>query len=209
MKGDGEEVERVRTVYDRVAGRYDAMMAVVDRLLFAGGRQWITSRAKGEVLELAVGTGRSLPLYPAGTRVIGVDLSEAMLARARRRAAPLPLEVDLRVGDAQRLDLPDASVDTVVSTLALCSIPEPQRAVDEAWRVLRPGGRLLALEHVRSPVGPVHAAQRALQPVFLRVMCDHLLREPLEEVTAAGFKVDHSERRRLGIVERLEASKPW
>lgn len=208
MTTDGDGVDRVRAVYDRVAARYDPMMAVVDRVLFAGGREWVTSQARGDVLEVAVGTGRNLPLYRPGTSVIGIELSEPMLARARRRAATVPTEIDLRIGDAHRLDLPDASVDTVVFTLALCSSPDPRQAVREAWRVLRPAGRLVALEHVRSPVAPVRAAQRALQPLFVRTMCDHLLREPLEDVAAVGFKVEHLERRRLGIVERLIATKP-
>lgn len=206
MTTDGDGVDRVRGVYDRLAARYDPMMAVLDRLLFTGGRRWVASEVGGDVLEVAVGTGRNLPLYRPGTRVIGIELSEPMLARARRRAASVPTEIDLRIGDAHRLDVPDASVDAVVFTLALCSIPDPQQAVGEAWRVLRPGGRLVALEHVRSPVAPVRGAQRALQPLFLR-MCDHLLREPLEEMAAVGFDVEHLERRRLGIVERLIAAK--
>ena len=208
MTGDGDTVDCVRAVYDRVAGRYDPMMAVFDRLMFPGGRQWVASHAVGDVLEVAVGTGRNLPLYRRARRVVGVELSESMLARARERAQAAGMDVDLRVGDAHRLDLPDASVDTVVFSLALCSIPDAGQAVREAWRVLRPGGRIVALEHVRSPVAPVRAAQRALQPLFLRAMCDHLLREPLDEVSAAGFDVEHLERRRLGIVERLIAAKP-
>ena len=208
MNGDDETVERVRAVYDRVAGRYDPMMAIVDRLLFAGGRDWVASHAVGDVLEVAVGTGRNLPLYRRARTVVGVELSEPMLARARKRARAAGIDVDLRVGDAHRLEVPDTSVDAVVFCLALCSIPDPRTAVHEAWRVLRPGGRLVALEHVRSPLVPVRAAQRALQPLFLRSMCDHLLREPLEEVSAAGFDVEHLERRRLGIVERLIATKP-
>ena len=208
MRLQASDIDGVRRVYDRIARRYDPMMAVVDALLFSGGRSWVATRAEGCVLEVAVGTGRNLPLYPPATRIVGVDVSPAMLALAQRRTSSLPLQVDLHVGDAQRLALPDASFDTVVFTLALCSIPDPKRAVSEAWRVLRPGGRLLALEHVRSPVAPVRAAQRALQPLFVRAMCDHLLREPADEVAAAGFELERIERTRLGIVERLVAIKP-
>ena len=208
MTSQGDGVDRVREVYDGIAARYDPMMAILDRLLFAGGREWATSEAGGDVLEVAVGTGRNLPLYRPGTRVTGIELSEPMLARARRRAATLPTEIELHIGDAHHLDVADASVDTVVFTLALCSIPDSQQAVREAWRVLRPGGRLVALEHVRSPVAPVRRIQRALHPLVLRTMCDHLLREPLEDVADVGFDVEHLERRRLGIVERLIAAKP-
>ena len=208
MRIEPSDVDRVRRIYDRIARRYDPMMAVVDALLFSGGRSWVATTAEGCVLEVAIGTGRNLALYSRATRIVGVDVSLAMLALAQQRSESLPLHVDLHVGDAQRLDLPNASFDTVVFTLALCSIPDPKRAVNEAWRVLRPGGRLLALEHVRSPVAPVRAAQRALQPLFVRAMCDNLLREPADEAVAAGFEIERIERARLGIVERLVAIKP-
>ena len=208
MRIEPSDVDRVRRIYDRIARRYDRIMAVVDALFFPGGRSWVAARAEGCVLDVAVGTGRNLPLYPPGTRIVGVDVSLAMLALAKQRSESLPPHVDLHVGDAQCLALPNASFDTVVFTLALCSIPDPKRALNEAWRVLRPGGRLLALEHVRSPVAPVRAAQRALQPLFVRAMCDHLLREPADEAVAAGFEIERIERARLGIVERLVAIKP-
>ena len=127
---------------------------------------------------------------------------------ARQRAGALGREVDLRVGDAQALDLPDARFDTVVATLALSSIPDDRRAVAEARRVLRPGGRLLLLEHVRSPLLPVRLLQRLLDPLFVRCYGDHLLREPLDHLAAAGFVVDRVERSKAGVIERLVARTP-
>jgi ubiquinone/menaquinone biosynthesis C-methylase UbiE len=149
------ETERVRRIYDESAGRYDRMIRLPERILFGGGRQWVCSQARGEVLEVAIGTGRNLPFYPNEVRLTGVDLSPAMLAVARARGRELGVEADLRVADAQALPYPDQSFDTVVITLSLCTIPDDREAIGEASRALRPGGRLLLLEHVRSPVVPV------------------------------------------------------
>lgn len=203
-----DETERVRRHYDAVAGRYDRRIALAEALLFGDGRRWVCAQARGAVLEVAVGTGRNLPFYPDDVRLTGIELSPAMLVIARRRARALGREADLRCGDAQRLDFPDASFDTVVFTLALCTIPDDRRAVAEATRVLRPGGRFLALEHVRSPVRPVRALQWLLNPLAVRCEGDHLLREPLTHVGAAGLVVERLERAKWGIVERLAARKP-
>ena len=117
-------------------------------------------------------------------------------------------DADLRERNAETLDFPDESFDTVTCTLALCTIPDDRAAVAEAMRVLRPGGRLVLLEHVRSPLLPVRLVERLLEPLFLRLEHDHLTREPLDQVRAAGFVVERLERSKLGIVERLTARKP-
>jgi len=204
---DNEQTARVRRRYNAVAGAYDRRIGIAERLLFGDGRRWVCSRARGEVLEIAVGTGRNLPYYPAAVRLIGIELSPAMLAIARGRARALGRDADLREGDAQALDFPEARFDTVVCTLGLCTIPDDRRAVAEAARVLRPGGHLLLLEHVRSPVLPVRLLQRLLDPLAVRYEADHLLREPLDRVREAGFDVVRIERARWGIVERLVARK--
>ncbi|MBJ7602270.1 MAG: class I SAM-dependent methyltransferase [Candidatus Dormibacteraeota bacterium] len=191
-----------------MAPRYDNGMAFVERILFAGGREWVCAQAEGRVLEIAVGTGRNLPFYPPNVCVIGIEFSPAMLEIGRRRGAELGIEVDLREGDAQALDFHDESFDTVVITLALCSIPDDRKTVVEAWRVLRPGGRLLLLEHVRSPLLAVRWLQRIVDFFTVRFEGDHLLREPLEQLRVAGFVVDRLQRSKLGIVERVAARKP-
>lgn len=201
------ETERVRGLMDKGAPRYDRQMNFFDRVLFAGGREWACSQVDGEVLEIAVGSGRNLPFYPDGTSLTAIEFSPEMLELARQRAGELGREVDLRLGDAQALEFPDESFDTVVCTLALCTIPDPAKAVVEAHRVLRPGGQYRAFEHVRSPVLPVRAVQRALDPLFVRFEGDHLLREPLDYLRAAAFEVELLERSKWGIVERLVARK--
>ncbi len=202
------ETERVRQIWEKMAPRYDKDIAFAERILFAGGREWVCAQAAGRVLEVAVGTGRNLPFYPPHVRLTGIELSPAMLEIGRRRGAELGIEVDLRAGDAQALDFDDESFDTVVITLALCSIPDDRKTVAEAWRVLRPGGLLLILEHVRSPLLAVRVLQRIVDFFTVRFEGDHLLREPLEQLQVAGFVVDRLERSKLGIVERLAAHKP-
>jgi ubiquinone/menaquinone biosynthesis C-methylase UbiE len=202
-----ESTEKAQRLWDEHAGDYDRQMRVFERLLFGDGRRWVCSRARGDVLEIAVGTGLNLTYYPDTTRLTGIDLSPRMLEIARARLQELGREADLRLGDAQELDFPDASFDTVVCTLSLCSIPDDGKAVAEARRVLRPGGRFVLLEHVRSPIGPVRFLQRVLQPLFRRGG-DNLLREPLEHLSAEGFDVELLERSKLGFVERVVARKP-
>jgi ubiquinone/menaquinone biosynthesis C-methylase UbiE len=202
------ETERIRRFQDKHAGRYDREIAVFERILFAGGREWVCSQAKGKVLELACGTARNLPFYPEGVELTGVELSPEMLAVGRERARTLGREADLRLGDAQALDFGDDSFDTVTCTLGFCTIPDTTAAACEAYRVLRPGSELLMLEHVRSPVIAVRAAERLLEPLADRFAGDHLVREPLDYLPGAGFVIDEIQRSKWGIVERLRAHKP-
>lgn len=200
--------DEVREHYDKTASGYNRQIKFFERILFGDGREWVCSQAEGDVLEIAVGTGRNLRHYPSSVRLTGIELSPAMLELASAESVVVGRDADLRVGDAESLDFEDASFDTVTCTLALCTIPDDAAAVREMWRVLRPGGRLLLLEHVRSPVRAVRVGQRVLEPLMLRFEQDHLTREPLEHVQAAGFVVERLERSKLGIVERLAARKP-
>jgi ubiquinone/menaquinone biosynthesis C-methylase UbiE len=203
----GTETERVRRIQDKEAPRYDRQISFFERILFGGGREWVCSQAEGDVLELAVGTARNLPFYPDHVRVTGVELSPQMLAIARRRAEDLGRDADLRLGDVQALEFPDESFDTVVCTLGLCTIPDDRKSATEAHRVLRPGGRFLLMEHVRSPSSPVQAVERLLDPLSVRFQGDHLLRDPLDYLASVGFDVERSERSKWGIVERVAARK--
>jgi ubiquinone/menaquinone biosynthesis C-methylase UbiE len=197
----------VRHFYNKSAPDYNRWMKHFDRLLLGDGRRRTCARVEGRTLELAVGTGRNFPFYPSGLELTGIDLSPGMLALARRRAEELGLRADLRLGDAQALDFPDDRFDMVVCTLALCTIPDEARALTEAYRVLRPGGQLRLLEHVRSPIAPVRWLQRLFDPLMVRLAGDHLLRDPLDHFGAIGFRTESCKRSKWGFIEAVVARK--
>lgn len=207
MRDHDDLTTRQRRLWDRAAPYYDRSMALVERLWFAGGRAWLGARAHGRVLEVAIGTGADLPHYPADAVVTGVDLSPGMLAAARARAAALGREVELVEGDAERLPFRDASFDTVVCALALCSIPDPARAIAEMHRVLAPGGSLLLLDHVGSTWPPLRWAQRLVEQVTVRTAGEHFTRRSRPLLERSGLAVEEAERLRAGTVERLRARK--
>lgn len=200
--------ERWRRYWDRHSVTYDREMGFMDRVLFRDTRAWTCSLARGEVLEVAIGTGLNLPHYPLGIRLTGIELAPAMLAIAQRRARDLDLAVDLRQGDAEALDLPDASFDTVVCTFSLCAIPDHRTALTEMVRVLRPGGLLLLADHVASANVAVRGLQRLLELITVPLGGEHFLRRPVDLVHAAGLAVERRERFTLGLVERLAARRP-
>ncbi len=202
------DTERLRRYWEKHALRYDQQMQLFDRVLFGDTRAWVCARASGDVLEVAIGTGLNLNLYPDGVRLVGVDFSPAMLEQARDRARKLGRTVDLREGDAHALAFPDGSFDTVVCTFSLCAIPDERRALAEMGRVLRPGGLLLLADHVVSSWWPLRAGQWLLDLVTVPLGGEHFLRRPLEQVRALGFQLQRHERFKAGIVERLAARKP-
>jgi ubiquinone/menaquinone biosynthesis C-methylase UbiE len=180
----------------------------MERTLIGGGREWIGERARGSVLEVAIGTGRNLPHYPPDVTVTGIDVSPAMVAIARDRAVRLGRAVELRVGDAATLPWPDGSFDTVVCVLSLCAIPDFVASIGEMHRVLRPGGRLLLLDHIGSTWPPIYAGQWLVERISIRTAGEHLTRRPLPHVLAAGFVVDETQRLKAGTIERVAAHKP-
>ena len=201
-------MDRRRAAYwDKQADRYDREMDRWDRRLFGDSRPWVCGRAVGDVLEVAVGTGRNLPFYPDGVRLTGVDWSPAMLGIARERATALGRDADLRPGDAQALDFPHGSFDTVLCALGLCAIPDDRRAVTEMARVLRPGGRLLLVDHVAASARALRAAQWLYERISIPLAGEHFRRRPLTHVRELGFVIEETQRLKLGIVERVCARK--
>jgi len=202
------ETERIRRIFDKQAPKYDQSMSRFEGWLFAGNREWVGERAEGQVLDIAAGTARNLPYFSPEAKLTGIELSPEMAALGRKRAEDLGRELEMVVGDATALPFPDESFDTVVCTYGLCTIPDDAAAVREAKRVLRPGGRILLAEHVRSPNPIISTVQRMLDPLAHRLGGDHLLREPLDHLAAEGFAVTEVKRQKAGWVELVSARKP-
>jgi ubiquinone/menaquinone biosynthesis C-methylase UbiE len=207
-RADETPAARQRRVWDSSAPSYDKQIALFEKIWFGGGREWLARRVRGRVLEVAIGTGRNLPCYPQDAVVTGIELSPAMLAIARQRAAGLGRDADLREGDAEHLPFADDSFDTVVCALSLCTIPDPAAAIGEMKRVLIPVGRLLLLDHVASTWPPVYAAQWLVGQITVRTAGEHFTRRQLPLVQAAGFQIVEAERLKAGTVERIHAVKP-
>jgi ubiquinone/menaquinone biosynthesis C-methylase UbiE len=202
------KAQRWTRYWDRKSASYDAEMGAWDRRLFGDSREWACGQAAGEVLEVAVGTGLNLPSYPADVSLTGLDLSAGMLDIARERARGLGREVTLRAGDAHELPFADASFDTVVCTFGLCAIPDHVAAVGEMIRVLRPGGRLILVDHVAGSPWVVRVLQWLMELATVPLAGEHFRRRPSKEVEARGLPVERRERFKLGLVERLVARKP-
>jgi phosphatidylethanolamine/phosphatidyl-N-methylethanolamine N-methyltransferase len=156
----------VEQAYDRWAPVYDFVFGGV----FSKGRKaaiQATNRVGGRVLEVGVGTGISLPQYASHLRIFGTDISEAMLRKAKRRVNDLGLKnvEELAVMDAEKLEFPDNSFDVVMAQYVVTAVPNPEVALDEFARVLRPGGKLIILTRISADAGVRRFIERRLQPV--------------------------------------------
>ena len=202
--------------YDALASGYDLFMWPLERALFARLRQRALRalrplrlcRNSGAfprlLLEVGVGTGANLPFYPASSRVVAVDVSAEMLAVARRRRTRAV--VQLSQTDVHHLAFPDATFDGVVGSFLLCNVTDPPAVLQEVRRVLRPGGRLLLLEHVRGARPWVARLTDLLDlPWHAWSRNCHLNRETEATVASAGFTITRSERYALGVVQLIEA----
>lgn len=164
------DLDGVARAYDRWAPVYDLVFGAV----FARGRSLAIEAAErvgGHVLEVGVGTGLSLPAYKRSVRLTGVDISGPMLdkARARVRALDLRNVEALAVMDAEHLDFPDASFDAVVAQYVVTAVPNPEAALTEFARVLRPGGEIVLTTRLGADAGPRRIVERALSPVANRL----------------------------------------
>ena len=194
--------------YDRWAKIFNLMDRGDDpNTLFARWRSLLWSKAEGhQILEVGVGTGASLPYYPAGDSITAVDFSINMLKFAREKAVKLHKTVALEEMDVQSLEFPDNTFDSVVASLVFCSVPDPVQGLSEILRVLKPGGKVVMLEHVISSGKVSGAMMNLLNPLVLWTSGDNINRHTVKNVAASGLIIEKVADL-TGIFKLIEARK--
>jgi ubiquinone/menaquinone biosynthesis C-methylase UbiE len=190
---------------EQIPWLYDLYMGLVDRLGFGRWRRWVVSGAKGRTLEVGCGTGRNLPFYDDAVTVVGLELDLLLLRSARAKAD----DALLVVGSAEALPFAVDAFDTAVSSLVFCSVTNPAQGLGEVSRVLKAGGELRMLEHVRSEHRIVSRLQDLAQPAWTLITggC-HPNRDTESTLREAGFEIDPKTRRARRTMRRFIARRP-
>jgi len=204
--GEGQAVDaQTQRKWDKAARSFDLFAFADDRRL-GPQKQKLFARMRGETLMVAAGTGNDFQFFPPGRHVIAIDISAKMLERAQAKAAAYQGSIELRHMDVCRLDFPAASFDTVATACTFCSVPRPVAGLRELHRVLKPGGRILMFEHVRSAIGPLGIMMDLLTPLSRRFGPD-LNRDTVGNVQKAGFRLTRIENVYLDVIKSIEAVK--
>ncbi len=185
---------------------YDTLMAPLEKRKFRLIRQRLIGKASGKVLEVGSGTGINFPFYNGADKVIATEPDSIMRERSLKRLKDASVPIDVIVGDAQALSYPDNSFDTVVGTLVLCTIPDPEKALNEMRRVCKPDGQILFFEHVLVKQPFFARLQDWSTPLWKKV-CDgcHLNRDTLSTIKKVGFTVDNVDVHSRGLFLVIEA----
>lgn len=175
-------------------------------------RQKVVPRARGKILEIGLGAGHNIPHYDHERvdRVIGIDPCETSWKLAQERVTAVPFDVEFLAGSAEDIPLDDDSVDSVLLTFALCTIPDPLAALSEAKRVMRPGGELVFCEHAQAPDESVQRWQARINPLWKRLAggCN-LNRDIVGLIRTAGFDINELEQMYLPNTPRIAGFNVW
>ncbi len=192
------------TVWDFRARFYDVCEA--SDLRRGSSKKALFRDMRGRILFVGVGTGMDIPHFPAGRTIVGIDISEKMLRKARPRARAYSGRMVLLRADAQNLKFPDNSFDTLVTSCTMCSVPDPVRAFREYHRVLRPGGRLLMFEHVRSR-NCLLGLSLDMMTLWTRLSGTEMNRDTVSNARTAGFRITSIASVFLDIILSVRATK--
>lgn len=191
--------------WDRASRTYDLVTWGDERRLAPAKRRLFASMT-GRCLMVAAGTGNDFRYFPPGLEIAAIDVSPAMVERARQRAALYNGDLTVRLMDVQALEFDDATFDTAVTACTFCSVPDPVRGLRELHRCLKPDGKLLMFEHVRSRIGPIAILQDLLTPISRRLGPD-MNRDTVGNVLRAGFELCREKNVYLDVVKAIEARR--
>ncbi len=204
MAKENNQTQLTRERYDRRASLYDLLYWPWEKFVVRGLRSKLWAAvSSGKVIEIGPGTGINFRYHPAGSSVTAVELSPEMLKQAAKRSGESQSNIELITGDVEKLEFQDNSFDSAVATFVFCSVPDQAAGLNELKRVVRPGGKIHFLEHVRIDWPVIGTLMDLWDPVAVRMGGAHINRRASEAVRAAGLIVESEERQGLGSMLRL------
>lgn len=194
-----KHTEIIKKRYDRISSLFDVM----DHMIQPSWRKDLLENLQGNLLEVGVGTGANLTYYPANANVTGIDFSPKMLAKAYEKVNKAKAKIELKEMDAQRMDFSDNTFDVVVSTCVFCSVPDPIKGLKEIRRVVKPEGKILMLEHMRSENPFVGSILDLINPITVRMIGVNVNRKTIENIEKACLKVEKQSYLMTTIMRKL------
>ena len=194
-----KRTELIKKRYDRISSLFDVM----DHMIRSSWRKSLLENLHGNVLEVGVGTGSNLPYYPENVHVTGIDFSPKMLAKAYKKIGESKAKVVLKEMDAQQMDFSDNTFDFVVSTCVFCSVPDPVKGLKEIRRVVKPEGKILMLEHMRSENSVAGILLDLVNPLTVRIMGANVNRNTIKNIEKAGLKIKNQSFLMTSIMRKL------
>ncbi|MDD5577891.1 MAG: class I SAM-dependent methyltransferase [Methylobacter sp.] len=205
MKADNS---RIQKQYDRLAPYFDGMEAVLEGLVFKPWRQKLWNKVEGfHMLEVGVGTGKNFDYYPEKARITAVDFSKKMLQQAAHKRGRKNISVDLELMDIQSLSFAGNSFDTVIGSFVFCSVPAPLKGLKELYRVCKPGGQILLLEHVVSSRPVLARAMNLINPAVVALTGANINRMTVKNVQACAFESVRIDECSSDMIKLIEARK--
>lgn len=182
------KTERIKKRYNRIANLYDLFEAPMEKMTFQKWREPLFKELKGKVLEIGVGTGKNIEYYHDRIEVTGIDFSPKMLEKASEKANKLGKNVSLMEMDAQNMSFPDHSFDYIIATCVFCSVPDPIKGFQEVKRTLKPNGKVILIEHVRSEQKILGLIMDLMNPLTVNLYGANINRRTEANIKEAGFE---------------------
>ena len=205
MKSDSPAIKKR---YDRIAPYFDGLEAIMEGLFFKNWRKKLWEKVDGyHILEVGVGTGKNFDFYPANARITALDFSQEMLKQAASKKDRKSTSVEFHLMDVQSLSFADNSFDTVIASFVFCSVPLPIKGLKELYRVCKPGGQVLLLEHVLSSKPVIAKIMNFINPLIVGLAGANINRNTVKNVKACGFASVRVDERSGDIIKLIEARK--
>jgi ubiquinone/menaquinone biosynthesis C-methylase UbiE len=205
MKTDSAAIKKR---YDRIAPYFEGLEAMMESLFFKNWRKRLWAKVDGHhILEVGVGTGKNFDYYPKDARITAIDFSEGMLKQAALKKVRKNTNVELELMDVQSLRFADNSFDTIIGSFVFCSVPSAVKGLKELYRVCKPGGQVLLLEHVLSSKPVIAGIMNLINPVVVALLGANINRNTVKNVKACAFASVRVDEHSGDIIKLIEARK--